>query len=175
MCPYSFIDSMVGERQRDGDERPALRPLHASEFPPPTAAQIAAYGHDALVAVRANDLAALRDLHRDGGPDTLGCRNQFGESLLHAACRRADAAVVAFLLDEAGASPLVMDDYGRTPLHDACWRGKPAFAVVEALLRAEPRLAYVADVRGHRPFQYARREHWGVWNQFLAQKRDLIL
>jgi len=182
MCPYAYIETVLVREQRDGsgdDGAPAAaprRPLHASlPFAPPTPAQVDAYDGAALAAVRANDLAALRALHRaPGGRQSLGCRNRYGESLLHAAARRADAAVVAFLLDDAALSPVVRDDYGRTPLHDACWRGRPAFDVVEALLAAEPRLAFVADVRGHKPFQYARREHWGAWNRFLARKKDLI-
>jgi hypothetical protein len=83
--------------------------------------------------------------------------------------------VVAFLLTKAQVSSRIRDDFGRTPLNDACWLGAPAYIVVVLLLHAEPRLARMPDVLGHRPFEYARREHWGAWNQFLEQHQDLIL
>ena len=167
MCPYTFIESTLL-----GEQHP-LQPLLASEFLTPTAEQIAAYDHDVLAAVRTSDIGALRAMHSQGR--TLRCCNRFGESLPHVACRRSTAAVVSFLLHEAEVSPRIKDDYGRTPLHDACWRGDPAFDIVELLLGVEPRLAFVPDVRGHKPFQYARREHWGAWTEFLDRKRELLL
>jgi len=178
-CIYTYIESvLVGGLQRGNNDKPAnkrrtMQPIHASEYLTPTAEQIAAYSHDAIAAVRTNDVVALRHMHREGR--ILRCCNHFGESLLHTACRRSDAAVVSFLLTEAGVSPRIRDDYGRTPLHDACWRGAPAYDVVEALLHIEPRLAFVPDVRGHKPFQYARKEHRGAWKEFLGRRRDLIL
>lgn len=150
-----------------------MQPLHATEFLNPTPEQIAAYNNDAIAAVRSSDLSALRQLHADG--QTLRCCNRFGESLLHVACRRSNSEVVSFLLHEANVSPRIKDDYGRTPLHDACWRGNPEYDIVELLLKVEPRLAFVPDVRGHKPFQYARKEHWGGWKDFLNEKRDTIL
>jgi hypothetical protein len=60
-------------------------------------------------------------------------------------------------------------------MHDACWRGNPEYEIVELLLTAEPRLAFVKDVRGYKPFQYARREHWGAWREFIDRNRELIL
>jgi len=170
VCPYDFIESALLAAHPTKRTPP---PPRAAEFPPPTAAQVAGYTHDALAAVRSPDPSALRALHRAGRD--LSARGRHGDGLLHAACRRGPAAIAAFLLEEVAVSPLVQDDYGRTPLHDACWRGEPAYGVVAALLRREPRLAYVRDVRGHRPFQYARREHWGLWNRFLARNTNLIL
>jgi len=56
------------------------------------------------------------------GGTNLQCANRFGESLIHMACRRSHRDVVSFLVNEAGVSLRVRDDYGRTPFHDACWR-----------------------------------------------------
>lgn len=178
MCPYTFIESvLIGNDADENDDHPErqqqMQPLHESEFLTPTAEQIAAYNNDAITAVRTSNIEALREIYSQG--QTLGCCNRFGESLLHVACRRSNADVVSFLLHEANVSPRIKDDYGRTPLHDACWRGNPEYRIVELLLGVEPRLAFVQDVRGHKPFQYARREHWGAWREFLDEKRDLIL
>lgn len=179
MCPYTFIESvLVGEPdvdEMDQDQSAkSCGPLHETEFLAPTEEEIAAYSNDAIAAVRTSDIDALRRIYYTQG-QTLRCCNRFGESLLHVACRRSNIDVVSFLLNEANVSPRIKDDYGRTPLHDACWRGNPEYDIVELLLSVEPRLAFVSDVRGHKPFNYARREHWGAWKDFLDQKRDLIL
>ncbi|KAL7490774.1 hypothetical protein ACHAWT_000307 [Skeletonema menzelii] len=173
LCPYSFIDSLQNESSISREEGKNTEPLTDNDFAPPTPEQIEAYSNDALSAVRTSDVNSLRRLHSEG--HSLECCNRFGESLLHVACRRSNAEIVSFLLNEAKVSPCIRDDYGRTPLHDACWRGNPEYEIVELLLSVEPRLAFVKDVRGHKPFQYARREHWSGWRKFIDQKRELIL
>ena len=192
LCPYSFIESLLNDtRSSSGgcstEEEEGLssssnssrsllfrqQPLTDDDFSPPTPEMIDAYSNDALSAVRSSDVNSLRQLRSAG--HSLECCNRFGESLLHVACRRSNAEIVSFLLNEAKVSPCIRDDYGRTPLHDACWRGNPEYEIVELLLSVEPRLAFVKDVRGHRPFQYARREHWSCWRNFIDEKRELIL
>jgi hypothetical protein len=174
LCPSAFIQSLVDENGTSSDSTDeTTMPLHETEFIPPSEEQIEAYNTDVVSAIRAGDISNLRNLYSQG--QTFSCCNRFGESLLHVACRRSNADVVSFLLHEAHVSPRIKDDFGRTPLHDACWRGNPEFEIVELLLGVEPRLAFVADVRGHRPFQYARREHWGAWREYLDRQRDLIL
>ncbi|KAL7551817.1 hypothetical protein ACHAWF_015010 [Thalassiosira exigua] len=174
VCPYAYLSAALADEGDSSEAERGLptRPLHDDEFVPVTPARVAAYDADVASALRTNDLRTLRDL-RASGRRLDGC-NRFGESLLHVACRRSSAEVVSFLLVEAKVSPRIKDDYGRTPLHDACWRGRPAYDVVKALLEAEPRLAGVRDVRGHRPFEYARREHWGAWREFLGRNKDLL-
>lgn len=173
-CPSTFIRSILKESEREEAENPITQPLHLSEFTQPTQRQIEAYSNsaDALDAIRSCDVDKLRQLLACGIP--LEACNRFGESLLHMACRRSNAKVVSFLLHEANVSPKIRDDYGRTPLHDACWRGNPEYDIVEMILRVEPRLAFVEDVRGHAPFRYARKEHWPAWNEFLDSKKDVM-
>ena len=181
MSPDSLIKSILmshhDSSSTSADEEKGttttLQPLHEHEFLHPTEEQIAAYNTHIIAAVRASDIYALRTMHNNG--QTLGCCNRYGESILHMACRRSNPHVVAFLLEEAGVSPRIRDDHGRTPLHDACWRGTPEYSIVKLLLTVEPRLAFAKDVWGHTPFMYARREHWGAWNEFLDRNRDLIL
>jgi hypothetical protein len=182
MSPDSLIKSILMSHhdssstsadEEKGTTTTPLQPLHEHEFLHPTEEQIAAYNTHIIAAVRASDIYALRTMHNNG--QTLGCCNRYGESILHMACRRSNPHVVAFLLKEAGVSPRIRDDHGRTPLHDACWRGTPEYSIVKLLLTAEPRLAFAKDVWGHTPFMYARREHWGAWNEFLDRNRDLIL
>mmetsp|Transcript_20833 Transcript_20833/g.60656 ORF Transcript_20833/g.60656 Transcript_20833/m.60656 type:complete len:260 (-) Transcript_20833:21-800(-) len=124
------------------------------------------------MAVRSHDLNTLRRLHKEGL--SMRCSNKFGESLIHMACRRGYVDVVKFFVEEAGVSLRVRDDFGRTPLHDACWTCEPNEELMDFLVMHNPELLMMSDKRGHSPFQYARKEHWGVWNHFLDARKELI-
>jgi hypothetical protein len=141
-------------------------------FAAPTEEEISAYGHDVLAAVRTRDIKKLREYHRNGRP--LKCSNKFGESLLHLACRRGFVDVVTFLIKEAGVTVRVIDDYGRTPLHDVCWTCEPNFELFELIMTACTDLLFMKDRRGHTPLDYARREHWGAYVKFLDERQELF-
>ena len=180
MCPYTYIKNIFSdddETDTTTESSPPswMQPLHETEFQPPTQEQIDAYTNDAVSAVRSSNLQTLRDIYKTHGPMYLKCCNRYGESLLHIACRRSTPTIVSFLLNEVNVSPNIKDDYGRTPLHDACWRGLPEYDIVELLLRKEPKLLWCQDVRGYLPLNYARREHWKGWNGFLDDRgRELL-
>jgi hypothetical protein len=72
------------------------------------------------------------------------------------------------VLLDAGSSVQVSDDYGRTPLHDACWTPNPNFETISLLLEKDPWLLSIADCRGSTPLGYVRKAHWGVWIGFLG-------
>ena len=137
-----------------------------------TEEQIKAYDMQVIQAIRTQDIEQLRQMHKSGRQ--LQCANKFGESLVHMACRRGFVDVVRFLVDEAGVSVRVRDDYGRTVLHDACWTSEPNEELVEYLIRQCPELLLMSDKRGNAPFEYARREHWGRWVKFLVQKEEIF-
>jgi ankyrin repeat protein len=141
-------------------------------FMAPTEKEINAYGIDVLAAVRTRDIAKLREYQQNGRP--LKCSNSFGESLLHLACRRGFVDVATFLIKEAGVTVRVIDDYGRTPMHDACWTCEPNFELLELIMTACPDLLFMKDRRGHTPLEYARREHWGVYVTFLKERQELF-
>ncbi|KAI2502437.1 hypothetical protein MHU86_12013 [Fragilaria crotonensis] len=138
-----------------------------------TAAHTSAYGSDVLRAVRERDFSALRKMHLAGR--TLQCCNTFGESILHMACRHGDLEVVRFLVNEAGVSFRVRDDFGRTPLHDAFWTQKPEIELVKFILSSCPDLLLLKDKRGFTPLAYARRSHWGEWCEFLQENYNLLI
>lgn len=143
-------------------------------FQKPSEEATDAYDMAAVKAIRASDVSKLRALLEEG--KTFNACNRFGESLIHMACRRGDVDVVKFLIYDAHVSVDVRDDFGRTPLHDACWTATPNFDVMEVLLKcAPPELLLAEDVRGHSPFHYARREHWDQWVKFLSSKSQLLL
>lgn len=137
-------------------------------FHPPTPEEIDAYKHDVLNAIRNCDIDQLHHFQKNGRP--LKCSNRFGESILHLACRKGSLEVVEFLIHKAHVPLQVCDDYGRNPLHDACWTAKTNFALIDLILEGCPDLLFIKDKRGYTPLSYIRREEWKEWNHYLTQK-----
>jgi len=133
---------------------------------------LSAYTNDVVACVKKNDVGALRDKLRRG--HNFQCCNKFGESILHLACRRSLGSIVHFLISEVGISVRCRDDYGRTPLHDACWTSKPELESVRLLIEQEPDILRMKDKRGNTPLDYVKKEHWGVWCLFLKQNVRLL-
>jgi hypothetical protein len=133
---------------------------------------IEAYSVELVKAIRDRNIPLLRQFHESGR--MLQCSNRFGESLLHMACRRGYTDVVRFLIKEADVSLRIKDDFGRTPLHDACWSASPNFELMELIIEHDPDLLLIEDGRGHSPFSYARRSHWKEWNDFLTARRETL-
>lgn len=142
-------------------------------FLKPSEEEINAFDLDAVRAIRAGNLAELKRLHAEG--KNLNASNQFGESLLHMACRRGNLAIVSYMLREAKVRVEIRDDFGRTALHDACWTSTPNFAVMDELLEfVDPFMLLTEDVRGSTPLDYARRNHWDDWVKYLMARREKI-
>lgn len=161
--PMAYLQSIVSSEK-------ATLP---GAFTKPTEDQLAAYDVQVVTAIRNSDIDKLKQLHRDGKP--MNACNQFGESLFHMVCRRGHVAMVKFMLSCKDVKVDVRDDFGRTPLHDACWTTTPNFEVMEILLNASGiELLLAEDVRGHSPFCYARREHWSMWVDFLSKYNDKL-
>mmetsp|Transcript_23933 Transcript_23933/g.56541 ORF Transcript_23933/g.56541 Transcript_23933/m.56541 type:complete len:361 (+) Transcript_23933:424-1506(+) len=138
-----------------------------------TEAQMEAYGSEVLGAIRSQDLDALRQIHKDGRP--LNCANRFSESLVHLACRKSFDSVVNMLVNEAGVTLRVKDDFGRNPAHDACWTVTPNWKLMDLIVESCSDLLLVSDVRGHTPLDYVRREHWAAWSEYLRTKGETLV
>lgn len=135
----------------------------------PTEEQVSHYDHALLGAIRENNVRQLSDLMTSG--KCMTACNKFSESILHMACRRSTPEVVAFLTAH-GASLEAVDDYGRTPLHDACWRAETDFALVTFILDHNSELLRCVDDRGATPLDYVREQQWPEWRDFLRRKAD---
>lgn len=164
--PVSFVQFCLRSRGLNGDIRD-FDSTH-DHFLKTTDEHLASYELDIIQAVRKNDIEYLRAA-RDNGK-SLQCCNVFGESICHLACRRSSVDLVSYLVTEGKVSLNVRDDYGRTPLHDACWKMDPNFELVDLILDLEPELLLIADKRGHSPLDYCRREHWGAWVIYLSTR-----
>ena len=87
------------------------------------------------------------------------------------ACRRSEFPIAEFIIRHGGDCNIV-DDFGRTPLHDACWRVEPRFDIVTLLLDYNLDLLRIVDVRGASPLKYIREEHWLQWCAYLFHQKD---
>jgi Ankyrin repeats (3 copies) len=139
-----------------------------------TANRLSSYSLDIIGAVKSGDLDFLRysyfELKRN-----MNCCNRFGESILHTACRHSQVAVVRFLIQEAQVDLRVVDDFGRTPCHDAAWQSEPNMEIIEMIITRWPDLLLICDKRGFSPLQYVRKNHWEAWNHLLkSQGREVF-
>eukprot|EP00549_Striatella_unipunctata_P002099 CAMPEP_0118714686 /NCGR_PEP_ID=MMETSP0800-20121206/26356_1 /TAXON_ID=210618 ORGANISM="Striatella unipunctata, Strain CCMP2910" /NCGR_SAMPLE_ID=MMETSP0800 /ASSEMBLY_ACC=CAM_ASM_000638 /LENGTH=297 /DNA_ID=CAMNT_0006620569 /DNA_START=308 /DNA_END=1201 /DNA_ORIENTATION=- len=173
--PFDFVLDIIRKHNKDVDDSKIMpASLSLDIFELPTEEQIAAYDHDVVGAVQTQDLEKLREL-LSIDPLYLQCCNRFGESLLHMACRRGFKNVVKLLMEEANVTVYKCDDYGRTPMHDACWASVPQYEVMEMLLEKAPELLLLKDARGFTPFSYVRKDHWEGWIKFLSTRTHLLL
>lgn len=171
ISPQDFLASKIESAGYDIEIRSSLEVKNFFEEYSPD--QIAAYDADVLRAIRTQNIDQLQQYLTSGRP--LMCSNQFGESLLHLACRRGFVDVVDFLVNVAGVSVKIIDDYGRTPLHDACWTCQPDFELLEIILTKCPDLLYMKDKRGHTPLSFVRKSQWQQYNAFLETSIDKFL
>jgi len=137
----------------------------------PTPIQIASYGNNVMSAVRRSDKPLLTKL-LEAGISANPC-NSYGESLIHLLCRRGNIELLK-IFSEYGCEVQICDDFGRTPLHDACWTVEPQFDVVRLLLTRDRRLLNIVDCRGSSPLQYVKRDNWPLWVEFLDSVKDVF-
>lgn len=131
--------------------------------------QLSDYDIEIVTAVRASDLESLKRMHAEG--KSLSACNKFSESIVHMACQRSDFKVVDFMIRNGGQISLV-DDYGRTPLHDACWRPSPQFDVVTLLLDRNLDLLRMVDVRGANALNYVSQDQWLQWCAYFYHQKE---
>ena len=175
MCPLprsfqytlqEYFDSLLAER---GYQIEVLPTLGTAYFSVPSDLQKASYGPRMVQIVKAADYQALEET-LSAGLSPNPC-NQFGESLLHMACRRGDLKLLEVFID-AGAILQVTDDYGRTILHDACWAAHPCFDVITKILKHDNFLFFMKDKRGALPLSYVHKSDWGQWRDWFDANID---
>lgn len=166
LSPQGYLDAMIRSR---GYSTRRFKTLQSAYYCKPTPLQQASYDVYMIELVK-NEETELLDEILACGVSPNPC-NRYGESLVHAICRRGQAATIKVMLKH-GCNLQVADDYGRTPLHDACWAARPCFDVVELLLERDVRLFHMTDCRGATPLSYVRKDHWPAWIAFLEAHKD---
>jgi len=135
----------------------------------PSPKQIQDYDNEVVRAIRESNFEAIKNLQAVG--ISMSACNKYSESIVHIACRRANYDVVEYILNSGG-DYNIQDDYGRTPLHDACWRLEPRFDIVTLLLDRNIDLLRMVDVRGATPLSYIRPEHWLQWCAYFYHQKE---
>lgn len=169
LSPQDYLDYLLESRGYYSTQR--YETLNTAYSNQPTALQQASYHLHLIDLVRKRDLEAFSEIVHCG--ISLNPCNTYGESLVHTICRLGDAAILKILV-KAGASMQVSDDFGRTPLHDACWTTQPNFRVIDILLQCDRRLLFLMDARGTTPLAYSRKESWPIWIKYLDARKDFF-
>lgn len=166
VSPQIFLDRLIKSR---GYCTRNYCSLEGGYYCKPTLLQKASYGLNLIQSIRQSDEVLLRKMLKCGlSPNPC---NAFGESVVHMVCRRGDFKMLN-IFKEAGCALQVTDDFGRTPLHDACWTAEPNFETVKMILNTDQRMLHIVDCRGSPPLSYVKRDHWGKWVAFLQSKAD---
>ena len=182
--PHTYLHTILRRYQNGLDEEEDLFDVSstASFFKVMTQDNIDAYTKNKLDAIRVDDPSVLQRCYHNG--EILQCCNQFGESILHLACRSQAIECLKYLVSTGIKGPMlslrVKDDYGRTPLHDACWTHSPNFDVIKLVIEKCPQLLLIPDHRGYYPLQYLPKQnddecHWVEMNKFLDQHAYLFV
>jgi len=145
--------------------------LQSAYYNKPSALQLASYDVYLIGIIRRDDEKTFDEV-MSCGLSSNPC-NKYGTSLAHMVCRRGNNQMLRTLVRN-GCCLSIADDYGRTPLHDACWAADPAFETVLTILESDVRQFHMIDSRGHVPLNYVREEHWSEWNQFLDANKDKL-
>jgi hypothetical protein len=171
VSPQEYLDEMLCSRGYSCERYESLKSAYFNEATP---LQKASYQTHLVRMLQSRDPSTTEALRQVllSGISSNPC-NAFSESLVHIVCRRGRHDLLQ-LFFEAGCSLQCADDYGRTPLHDACWTAQPSFPTVELLLQQDPRLLHIQDARGALPLQYVHKDHWPAWISFLESKKDIL-
>jgi ankyrin repeat protein len=97
--------------------------------------------------------------------------DEYGASALHRVCRQGHVSLLEILLDNDCVVQCA-DDFGRTPLHEACRCDRLCLSLVETLMMQDLHLLYMADTSGRLPLEYIKPEHWYDWMLFLEPRLD---
>jgi ankyrin repeat protein len=166
MSPQEYLDDIMKSRGYSTKRYNTLKTAYHNK---PTPLQRASYDLHLIGLVKQNRPDILNEIFQSGiSPNPC---NVYGESLLHMVCRRGEYHILKVMLDNK-CNVQVADDYGRTPLHDACWASEPATETVELLLKEDISLMLMTDCRGFLPLSYVRKEHWEQWINFLDTHKD---
>ncbi|CAB9501609.1 ANK [Seminavis robusta] len=175
MSPHVRLQEILKHNRKPQDDDDAM---WDSYFLPIDDARVNAYTPPVVAAMRGQDLAKLRQTVEEQGPASMEACNRQGETLLHLACRRRNAELVRFLVEEVGVSVKVRDDWNKTALHELCWnsiRNNPAqFEAFQSFLDRAPELLFAKDRRGFFCLQYCPKDSWADWCRYLEQNKESL-
>lgn len=135
----------------------------------PTEDEVKAYDVRLVNLIRTENFASLEQL-AESGTRVLAC-NRFGESTMHLVARRGSVKMIEYFLTHLDGKWMI-DDFGRSPLHDAFWRPDPDQDIVRAIVNKGWELLLLKDVRGCTPLHYARKKDSTLWVRYFLEHMD---
>mmetsp|Transcript_86871 Transcript_86871/g.250650 ORF Transcript_86871/g.250650 Transcript_86871/m.250650 type:complete len:545 (+) Transcript_86871:136-1770(+) len=163
ISPQACLENLMAQR---GNKYQRISSDDAEYDAVPSALQLASFGTQLVKAVHTSDTGMLGRLLSCGlSPNPC---NQFRDSILDLVCKRANEPIFGLLM-EMGADLQVVDGFGRTPLHHACWASTFCAPIVENILKRDPIQLCIEDKHGQTPLEYVRAELTGEWIDFLEQ------
>eukprot|EP01038_Epipyxis_sp_PR26KG_P013339 gene13339-17891_t len=165
--PMTFFAKLLSSRGYSTESQCAMEIYRRNRVP--SDEQLQSYQSNIITAVKFSDRESLKRCSEEG--ISLSACNKFSESILHMACRRSTFTIVEFLINN-NADINVVDDCGKTPLHDACWRADPQFDITTLLLDTNPSLILLKDIRGFTPLQYVPEAAFKEWCAFIYYQQD---
>jgi ankyrin repeat protein len=161
MSPQEYLCSLLSRRGYPTKQYDTLNSGYHNDSTP---LQEASYTTYIVALVRDGKRKQLRKILDYGIHPNPS--NYYGESLIHLVCRLGSFELLNIMLD-CGSSVQVCDDYGRTPLHDACWSNQVSMDVVTLLLKKDRHLLFMADCRDTVPLQYVPKQSWAIWREYI--------
>jgi hypothetical protein len=168
--PQSLQDYLDTLLKSHGYSTRQYRALDSAYYNTPTALQLASYDVHMRSVILRDEGALYKALVCGLSPNAC---NQFGDSLVHKVCRLLGDYDLFQVVFQAGCSLQCADDYGRTPMHDACWSADPSFGVFETLMQEDIHMFYMQDNRGFLPLSYISAEHKKDYINFLDAVKDV--
>jgi len=102
-------------------------------------------------------------------------RGDEGETLIHMICKyctRPDTLEI--FLKQTGVDIRVSDEFGRTPLHYACWRDEPCFQMIDNMISSRDMIDMflLTDLHGSAPLSYVPRNRWKQYISYINSKKN---
>lgn len=167
ICAEKFLTNLLESRGYQFERSPAIESPYKRTI---KQEEMLSYSTNLIDAISNNNVEAIQERY-DNKKRILAC-NRFGESTLHLAARKAHPRIVYMIFKSEVEAPLIIDDFGRSPLTDALWAISPSFAVIEQLLDYEIDLLFLSDIRGFTPLNYVRKEHMFKVCLFFYSRRE---
>jgi len=130
------------------------------------------------LARKGNDLGIVRMLMENSTLclfEYASSRGDEGETLIHMICKyctRPDTLQI--FLKQTGVDIRVSDEFGRTPLHYACWRDEPCFRMIDNMITSRDMLDMflLTDLHGSAPLSYVPRHHWKQYISYINSRKN---
>jgi hypothetical protein len=166
LAPYDYLKNMLAER---GYSFATIKSTEVGYMTDPSPLQLASFGTKLVNAVHTSDVTLLTSFLKCGlSPNPC---NQFRDSVLDWACKKANDAVFRCFLDH-NVDIRVCDGFGRTPLHHSAWADTFSPNIAHGILQRDPIQLFLEDSAGRTPLEYVPPKLSSQWIAFLENRKE---